>query len=322
MDAAALGVSPTTVPERQHAPVWAITGPTASGKTGVALALAALRPIEIISMDSALVFRGMDIGTAKPTAAERAQVPHHLLDIREPSGSYNAAAFAADAVALIDAIRQRGREPLLVGGTLLYLHALQRGLNTLPQADAGVRLALEREAHERGWPAMHAELARVDPATAARLEPGDAQRIQRALEVWKLRGQPMSAHFTEPPGVPLVPLRVLALEPSSRAELHARIAQRFDAMLDAGFLDEVRRLRARGDLHAKLPSMRAVGYRQAWAHLDGEIDATTFAAQAIAATRQLAKRQLTWLRGMPHRQVVDCCAADATEQALRSLLRS
>ena len=322
MDTAVPALLPATASRRQHAPVWAITGPTASGKTGVALALAALRPIEIISMDSALVFRGMDIGTAKPTAAERAQVPHHLLDIREPSASYSAAAFATEAAALIDAIRQRGREPLLVGGTLLYLHALQRGLNTLPEADASVRAAIACEARARGWPAMHAELARVDPTTAARLEPGDAQRIQRALEVWKLSGKPMSAHFAEPPGALDVPLRVLALEPSSRAELHARIAQRFDAMLDAGFLDEVRRLRARGDLHAKLPSMRAVGYRQAWAHLDGEIDASTFAAQAIAATRQLAKRQLTWLRGMPHRQVVDCCAADATEQALRSLLRS
>ncbi|MHB1666952.1 MAG: tRNA (adenosine(37)-N6)-dimethylallyltransferase MiaA [Thiomonas sp.] len=307
-------------PER--APVWAITGPTASGKTAVALALAALRPIEIISMDSALVYRGMDIGTAKPTAAERAQVPHHLLDIREPSESYSAAAFAADAAALIDAIRQRGREPVLVGGTLLYLLALQQGLNTLPQADASVRAGIERDAHERGWPAMHAELARVDPATAARLEPGDAQRIQRALEVWQLSGKPLSAHFAEPPSAPDVPLRVLALEPSNRAELHARIARRFDAMFAAGFLDEVRSLRARGDLHATLPSMRAVGYRQAWAHLDGEIDAATFAAQAIAATRQLAKRQLTWLRSMPHRLVVDCCAANATEQALQPLLRS
>jgi tRNA dimethylallyltransferase len=286
----------------------------------VALAFAALRPIELISMDSALVYRGMDIGTAKPSAAEQAQVPHHLLDIREPSQSYSAAAFAADAAALIDAIRLRGREPVLVGGTLLYLRALQQGLNALPQADAAVRATLEDEARRHGWPAMHAELARVDPNTAARLEPGDTQRIQRALEVWRLSGKPMSAHFAEPSDVLGVPLQVLALEPSNRAELHARIAQRFDAMLAAGLLNEVRSLRARGDLHAALPAMRAVGYRQAWAHLNGDTDAAVFKAQAIAATRQLAKRQLTWLRSMPQRLVVDCCLQNAPEQALRHLL--
>ncbi len=307
-------------PIPEQTPVWVITGPTASGKTAVALGLAALRPIEIISMDSALVYRGMDIGTAKPSAAEQAQVPHHLLDIREPSQSYSAAAFAADAAALIDAIRLRQREPVLVGGTLLYLRALQQGLNALPQADAAVRAALENEAQRRGWPAMHAELERVDPATAARLEPGDAQRIQRALEIWQLSGKPMSAHFAEPPDACGVPLRVLSLEPSNRAALHARIAQRFDSMLAAGLLDEVRSLRARGDLHAALPAMRAVGYRQAWAYLDGDTDAATFREQAIAATRQLAKRQLTWLRSMPQRLVVDSCAQDATEQALRHLL--
>ena len=307
-------------PIPEQTPVWVITGPTASGKTAVALGLAALRPIEIISMDSALVYRGMDIGTAKPSAAEQAQVPHHLLDIREPSQSYSAAAFAADAAALIDAIRLRQREPVLVGGTLLYLRALQQGLNALPQADAAVRAALENEAQRRGWPAMHAELERVDPATAARLEPGDAQRIQRALEIWQLSGKPLSAHFAEPPDACGVPLRVLSLEPSNRAALHARIAQRFDSMLAAGLLDEVRSLRARGDLHAALPAMRAVGYRQAWAYLDGDTDAATFREQAIAATRQLAKRQLTWLRSMPQRLVVDSCAQDATEQALRHLL--
>ena len=307
-------------PIPEQTPVWVITGPTASGKTAVALGLAALRPIEIISMDSALVYRGMDIGTAKPSAAEQAQVPHHLLDIREPSQSYSAAAFAADAAALIDAIRLREREPVLVGGTLLYLRALQQGLNALPQADAAVRAALENEAQRRGWPAMHAELERVDPATAARLEPGDAQRIQRALEIWQLSGKPMSAHFAEPPDACGVPLRVLSLEPSNRAALHARIAQRFDSMLAAGLLDEVRSLRARGDLHAALPAMRAVGYRQAWAYLDGDTDAATFREQAIAATRQLAKRQLTWLRSMPQRLVVDSCAQGATEQALRHLL--
>lgn len=271
-------------------------------------------------MDSALVYRDMDIGTAKPSAAEQAQVPHHLLDIREPNQSYSAAAFAHDATALIDAIRQRGRQPVLVGGTLLYLRALQQGLNALPQADAAVREAIAREASQRGWPAMHAELARVDPATAARLEPGDAQRIQRALEVWQLSGKPMSMHFAEQPGAPGLPLRVLALEPSNRAALHARIGLRFDAMLAAGLLDEVRSLRARGDLHAAMPAMRAVGYRQAWAYLDGDTDAATFRAQAVAATRQLAKRQLTWLRSMPLRLVVDCCARDSAEQSLQHLL--
>ena len=302
-------------------PVWVITGPTAAGKTAVALALAAQRDIEIISMDSALVYRGMDIGTAKPTAGERARVPHHLLDIRDPSQSYSAAAFAADARGLIEAIRARGCGPVLVGGTLLYLRALQQGLNPLPQADPALRAELEDAARVRGWPALHADLARVDAATAARLEPGDAQRVQRALEVWRLTGKPLSMHFQDQPAGAGMPLRVLALEPSNRAELHARIAARFHAMLEAGFLDEVRALRARSDLHPGLPALRAVGYRQAWAHLDGLTDAATFQAQAIAATRQLAKRQLTWLRSMAQRLVVDCCASDALERALAHLLR-
>ena len=302
-------------------PVWVITGPTAAGKTAVALALAARRDIEIISMDSALVYRGLDIGTAKPTAGERARVPHHLLDIRDPSQSYSAAAFAADARGLIEAIRARGREPVLVGGTLLYLRALQQGLNTLPEADAAVRAELEDAARVRGWPALHADLARVDAATAARLEPSDAQRVQRALEVWRLTGKPLSMHFQDQPAENGMPLRVLALEPSNRAELHARIAARFHAMLEAGLLDEVRALRARADLHPGLPALRAVGYRQAWAHLDGLTDAATFEAQAIAATRQLAKRQLTWLRSMAQRLLVDCCASDALERALAHLLR-
>ena len=302
-------------------PVWVITGPTAAGKTAVALALAARRDIEIISMDSALVYRGLDIGTAKPTAGERARVPHHLLDIRDPSQSYSAAAFAADARGLIEAIRARGREPVLVGGTLLYLRALQQGLNTLPEADAAVRAELEDAARVRGWLALHADLARVDAATAARLEPSDAQRVQRALEVWRLTGKPLSMHFQDQPAENGMPLRVLALEPSNRAELHARIAARFHAMLEAGLLDEVRALRARADLHPGLPALRAVGYRQAWAHLDGLTDAATFEAQAIAATRQLAKRQLTWLRSMAQRLLVDCCASDALERALAHLLR-
>lgn len=303
----------------QQKPVWVITGPTASGKTAAALELSAHRPIEIISMDSALVYRSMDIGTAKPSVAERAQVPHHLIDIRDPAESYSAAVFAADTLALIQAIRARGREPLLVGGTLLYLTALREGLNELPKADPILRAELEARAQARGWPALHAELARLDPDTAARLKPGDTQRIQRALEVWHLTGIPLSEHFRKTRIGHGLPLRVLALEPSNRAELHVRIARRFAAMIDAGFLDEVRALRQREDLHHSLPSMRAVGYRQAWAYLDGMFDYTTFAAQAIAATRQLAKRQLTWLRSMPERVVVDSCQPDATQRAITHL---
>ncbi len=299
-------------------PVWVVAGPTAAGKTAIALELARRRPIEIISMDSALVYRGMDIGTAKPSQSERALVPHHLIDVRDPRDAYSAAAFAADARALIGAIRARGREPLLVGGTMLYLHALQQGLSALPGADPAIRAELAARAAQRGWPALHAELARVDPTLAQRLAPNDAQRIQRALEVWMLTGQPLSAQFGARDGDG-VALRVLALEPRERAVLHARIAQRLRAMLDAGFLDEVRALRARGDLHPQLPALRAVGYRQAWAHLDGATDAPTFEAQALAATRQLAKRQLTWLRAMPQRVVIDCCAADAGVRALAAL---
>ena len=304
-------------------PVWVVAGPTASGKTGLALALARRAPIEIISMDSALVYRGMDIGTAKPDAAERAVAPHHLLDVREPCDPYSAADFVADARRLVGEIRARGATPLIVGGTMLYLHALAHGLGDLPPADARVRARIEARANLLGWPALHAELAAIDPETAARLEPADAQRIQRALEVFELSGRPLSAHFRaqrarQAHAGPV--LRVLALEPSDRAMLHQRIESRFDTMLAAGFLDEVHALRARGDLHPGLPSMRAVGYRQAWAHLDGATDDATFRAQSIAATRQLAKRQLTWLRGMPGRVVVDCCAAAATERAMDTLL--
>jgi tRNA dimethylallyltransferase len=307
-------------PPPPQAPVWALVGPTASGKTAIALELARRRPIEIISMDSALVYRGMDIGTAKPDATERAVAPHHLLDIRDPADAYSAAAFAADAARLIDAIRARGREPLLVGGTLLYLRALQEGLNDLPAADPALRAELEARAARLGAAALHAELARVDPDTAARLEPGDTQRVQRALEVWELSGVPLSEHFRRQAPRQGRQLRVLTLEPGDRAQLHARIAQRFQSMLEQGFLDEVRALMRRPDLHPELPALRAVGYRQAWSHLAGATDFATFTAQAIAATRQLAKRQLTWLRGMPQREVVDSCAADAVGRALERLL--
>jgi tRNA dimethylallyltransferase len=288
-----------------------LAGPTAAGKTAAALALAECLPLEVVSVDSALVYRGMDIGTAKPTAAERAAVPHHLIDVIEPSEAWSAARFVAEAETLIDAIRGRGRLPLLVGGTMLYFKALFDGIDALPAADPLVRAAIDAEARERGWPALHAELARVDPAAAARLAPNDAQRIQRALEVWQLTGRPLSAQHGQR-AVPGLPLRLVALEPESRAWLHERIAQRFDAMLAAGFVDEVRALRARGDLHPALPSMRCVGYRQAWQALDAG-DLAPLREAGVAATRQLAKRQLTWLRSMPHRHVVACDSPHAID---------
>jgi tRNA dimethylallyltransferase len=300
-----------------------LLGPTASGKTAAALAFAARRPAEIVSVDSALVYRGMDIGTAKPSAEERAQVPHHLIDIVDPADAYSASDFRADALRAIDAIVARGRVPLLVGGTMLYFKALTQGLNDLPAADAALRAELEADAARDGWPALHARLAAVDPQTAARLAPNDSQRIQRALEVFMLSGQPMSALLAAPtrddPAAARYRFVPVALEPSDRGMLHARIAQRFDAMLAAGFIDEVQRLRARGDLHAGLPSMRCVGYRQAWAYLDGATDYATMRDKGVFATRQLCKRQLTWLRAMPERIVIDCCAPDATEQALHAL---
>ena len=308
-------------------PVFMLLGPTASGKTAAALAIAEQLPIEIVSVDSALVYRGMDIGTAKPSALERQRVPHHLIDLIEPTDSYSAARFVADAETAIADIRARGRLPLLVGGTMLYARAFIDGLHDLPQADPALRQRLEDEAARIGWPALHARLAAVDPATAARLEPADAQRIQRALEIHALSGLPMSAWLARrrSPNAQRPPVCVIALEPSSRAELHARIALRFQAMLDAGFIDEMHRLRARGDLHPALPSMRCVGYRQLWQWLDagapgGEAWRRTVEA-GIAATRQLAKRQLTWLRSMPGRQVVDCLDPDAPNRVLEWVKR-
>jgi tRNA dimethylallyltransferase len=311
---------------RPEVRVFALAGPTASGKTSAAVAIAREHGAEIISVDSALVYRGMDIGTAKPSMEERAGVPHHLIDIRDPREPYSAAEFAADASGLIAQIHARGKHALLAGGTMLYFKALFEGLAAMPPADAAVRAELEAQAAEQGWPALHAELARVDAATAQRLAPNDAQRIQRALEVFKVSGQPLSAFHGEPRAGLLawdnVPL--FSLEPGDRAWLHERIAQRFDAMLAAGFLDEVSALRRRGDLNADLPSMRCVGYRQAWELLDAQAPGAAFALDAlrekgIAATRQLAKRQLTWLRGMPERRVIACDAADAQEQLLRQV---
>ena len=292
----------------------ALAGPTASGKSDAAVALARTLDAEIVSVDSALVYRGMDIGTAKPSAHERAAVPHHLIDIRDPAQAYSAAEFAADATRLVQEIQSRGRLPLLVGGTMLYFKALFDGLDAMPPADPEVRARIEAQAAQRGWPALHAQLAQVDPRTAARLAPNDAQRIQRALEVFETTGQPLSAFHRGGTGG-LRPAVLLSLEPQDRAWLHERIARRFDAMLDAGLLDEVRTLRARGDLHPGLPSMRCVGYRQAWQALDEGWPMAQLRDRGIFATRQLAKRQLTWLRGM-ERHVVACDQGDPVQALL------
>ena len=291
-------------------------GPTASGKTALAVSLVERFPLEIISVDSALVYRGMDIGTAKPDAATLARAPHHLLDIRDPTEAYSAAAFCDDARRLMADIVARGSVPLLVGGTMLYFRALLQGLDDLPRADARLRKELEAEAAARGWPALHAELAQVDPATAARLAPNDSQRIGRALEIFRLTGTPMSALLDRVQSV--LPYRVLqlALIPSERAVLHQRIAARFDTMLAEGLIGEVETLRRTYALTPDLPAMRAVGYRQAWAYLDGEIDLRELREQGIAATRQLAKRQLTWLRSWPDAVELDCLAEDLEGQAM------
>ncbi|WP_395066623.1 tRNA (adenosine(37)-N6)-dimethylallyltransferase MiaA [Paraburkholderia silvatlantica] len=309
-------------------PVACLLGPTASGKTAAALAYAAQsaargHTVEIVSVDSALVYREMDIGTAKPTAVERAAAAHHLIDIVDPLDAYSAADFRADALRVTGEIVARGNVPLLVGGTMLYYKALTQGLNDLPSADPAVRAQLDAEAARDGWPAMHARLAQVDPATAARLAPNDSQRIQRALEIFMLSGQPMSVLLATPSTREDEAARYrfvpVALEPSDRSLLHARIEARFDAMLAGGLIDEVKALRARGDLNPNLPSMRCVGYRQVWAYLDGEVDYDTMRDKGVFATRQLCKRQLTWLRAMPERIVVDCCAQDAGAQAVAAV---
>ena len=311
-------------------PAIALAGPTASGKTAGALALAAVlgrqgRPVEIISVDSALVYRGMDIGTAKPTAEELASAPHHLIDIRDPLQAYSAAEFVHDAQRLIGEIRARGALPLLVGGTMLYFKALFDGIDDMPPANPTVRARLEAQAAAQGWPALHAELARVDPTTAARLAPADSQRIQRALEVWQVSGRPLSSFHTTKSGatsaIPVSARAIFSLEPQDRAWLHARIAQRFDTMLAAGFMDEVQQLRARGDLHPDLPSMRCVGYRQAWESLDGLHPLSTLRERGIAATRQLAKRQITWLRSMRERHTIACDQPHAVATLVHAVLQ-
>jgi tRNA dimethylallyltransferase len=286
-------------------------GPTGAGKTDIALALAERLPLEIVSVDSALVYRGMDIGTAKPSAATRARVPHHLIDIRDPGEAYSAGEFVRDATAAIEAIWARGKSPLLVGGTMLYFHALTAGIAQLPAADAEVRAAIEREAETAGWDALHAELARVDPQAAARIHRHDPQRIQRALEVFRLTGRTIT-ELQRPKRAPLAATQVteIVVLPGERAALHARIAARFRAMLAAGFVDEVRRLYVRGDLTREHPAMRAVGYRQIWEYLAGACALQAAEEKAVAATRQLVKRQLTWLRGRPQAARFDCMHPD------------
>ena len=325
-----------------------LMGPTASGKTGVAVELAQRLPVELISVDSALVYRGMDIGTAKPDASTLARAPHHLIDIRDPSETYSAAAFRHDALRLMHDITSRGKIPLLVGGTMLYFKALREGLSDLPQSDPEIRAALDAEIAQHGIQYLHQQLAQVDAETAARLKPGDTQRIQRALEIYRITGTPMSAlikkPFTSVPSNPLpafghplplageglgerdghlLPFRILpiALIPSDRSALHARIATRFAAMLKQGLVEELRALQQKYPLHRDMTSMRCVGYRQAWQFIEGEINTDELLDKGIAATRQLAKRQLTWLRGMPDNIEFDCMAHDLVQQVF-SVIRA
>ena len=304
----------------RHPPAVLLVGPTASGKTGAALYLADRLPVDLISVDSAMVFRDMNIGTAKPDAATLARYPHRLVDVVSPEERYSAGRFRNEARAAIAESHARGRIPLLVGGTMLYAKALTEGLSDLPQGDPALRAAIDAEAAERGWPALHAELAARDPLAAARIEPTNPQRIQRALEVIRLTGRPMSDFWAEGRGAP-VPANflTLALIPGDRAVLHERIATRFDQMLRDGLVDEVRMLRAKYCLNLDLPSMRCVGYRQVWEMQDGLLPLRELRDRGVVATRQLAKRQLTWLRSMPERIVIDCLAQDATAQLLATL---
>ena len=301
-------------------PAIFLMGPTASGKTGVAVELTRHLPLELISVDSALVYRDMDIGTAKPDAATLARAPHHLIDIIDPTEAYSAAAFRHDALRLMADITQRGKIPLLVGGTMLYFKALREGLNDLPQSDPAVRAALDAEIAQHGIEHLHKQLAEVDVETAARLKPTDTQRIQRAMEIYRLTGQPMSVLIAEQQSAEL-PYRItsIALVPGDRAQLHARIATRFKAMLEQGLLDELRMLREKYPLHPNMNAMRCVGYRQAWQFMDGEIDDIQLLETGLAATRQLAKRQLTWLRSMPDNIELDCFAPGLTKRVLEKI---
>ncbi len=301
-------------------PVVFLMGPTASGKSELAMALAARFPVEIVSVDSALVYRGMDIGTAKPSPALRAQIPHHLIDIRDPSESYSAAAFCADARRCIREIRGRGRLPLLVGGTMLYFRALQEGLAELPDADPALRESLNRRAAEQGWAQLHAELARVDPQSGRRIHPNDPQRIQRALEVYYLSGQPLSEllRTSRVRGWDEVPLKWV-IAPADRDQLRRRIAQRFDTMIAQGLEQEARSLFDRRDFHPDLPAMRAVGYRQFWPYFEGKINFDTLRDNAITATCQLAKRQMTWLRREQNARWYDSGQSDLPVRLIETL---
>jgi tRNA dimethylallyltransferase len=298
-------------------PAILLMGPTASGKTAVAVKLATTLPCEIISVDSALVYKGMDIGTAKPDAATLARAPHHLINIIEPHESYSAARFRDDALALMREITERGNIPLLIGGTMLYFKALVEGLNDLPEADSTIRLIIETMAEEEGWPAVHEKLRKVDPETAARLEPNDSQRVQRALEIFYITGKSMTDLLKKPKYVyfPYTPIRI-ALLPSDRAVLHDRIAMRFEQMLEAGLIDELRALRDEYALEPDTPSMRCVGYRQAWDFLNDRISRAELLEQGIAATRQLAKRQLTWLRSTENLTEFDCLTENVGDLVL------
>ncbi len=307
----------------QSTKIIAIMGPTASGKTAAALEIAQHIPSEIISVDSALVYREMDIGSAKPNATELAAVPHHLINIIDPSESYSVAQFLLDTKRLVSEIQGRGKHPILVGGTMMYFKALMSGLDDLPGANPTIRAELDAEALRIGVPGLHARLATLDQITADRLKPNDSQRIQRALEIITITGQPMSSLLAkQPKRAPPFEMLSLSLEPSDRSALHQRIAQRFDTMLEQGFLDEVRRLRLRGDLHPDLPSIRCVGYRQAWEYLDDACSFDDMRERGIIATRQLAKRQLTWLRSIPERIVIDCLSDNPTAEVLRHALQN
>ncbi len=299
-----------------------LTAPTAAGKTELSLWLAERLPIEIISMDSAMVYRGMDIGTAKPSEQQRAAVAHHLIDVRDPSESYSAGSFVADTVRLAEQIAARGRLPLIVGGTMMYLRALRSGLARLPRADERLRSAIDAQAQREGWPALHGLLAEIDPDAARRIAPGDRQRIQRAIEVYRLSGRPLSAHLRAGGDEAPIELLTIALVPEDRSALHAAIARRFDRMLERGFVSEVESLHNRNDLHAELAALRCVGYRQIWAHLEGACSLAQARERAIVATRQLAKRQLTWLRSDPADFAVAAESAERFERVLGHITES
>src|SRR5258705_8585460 len=307
-------------PVVKYPPAILLMGPTASGKTGVAVDLVRELPCEIVSVDSAQVYRHMDVGTAKPDAATLQAAPHQLIDLIEPDDSYSAARFRDDALTVMREITERGNIPLLVGGTMMYFKTLLEGLSELPQADPAIRMVIDSRANESGWPALHQELKRVDPKTASRLAPNDAQRIQRALEVFYITSRPMSELMQKPKYVyfPYTPLKI-GLLPGDRAQLHDRIAARFEAMLELGLIGELRELRERYALDLAMPSMRCVGYRQTWRYLDGEIGLAVLREQGIAATRQLAKRQLTWLRSMRDVIEFDCLAEVLADQIVRYL---